>query len=97
MFAQLASDSFFHDKVNMFIACAPIVYLEHTTEDTIKKAADEWKNLFLATTLAQAYEVNDNFLTTFKQLCTQFNDICDYLYDLINKESEYSDDDASRL
>jgi hypothetical protein len=70
MFAQLSSDTFFNDKVDMFIACAPIVYLKNTQEDILKKAADEWKSIYLASQLLKAYEVNDSFLTDLKVFCT---------------------------
>lgn len=98
MFGQLSDSTFFHDKVDLFIACAPIVYLHNNKEELLHKAGDEWRNLYLATQhILKMYEVNDSFLVGFKAFCTMFNDICDQLYDWMHGETQYSDQEAEKL
>ena len=70
MFALLSDTSFFHDKLDIFIACAPIVYLSNNQESMLRKAADEWQAIYLSANLLGLYEVNDGFLNELKLLCT---------------------------
>lgn len=97
MFSQLSDGTFFHDKVNLFIACAPIVYLDHNKEEYLHKLSKEWRNLYLASNLLQVYEANDSIMVSFKKLCTLFSDVCDLVYDWTKAESEFSDPDADKM
>ena len=83
MFAILSDDSSFNDKIDIFIACAPIVYMSNSKEEFLHKAADEWKSIYFTTRLLKIYELNDGFLNDLKYFCTKFSDLCDKLYDAI--------------
>lgn len=70
MFAMLADENMYNDKIDMFIACAPIVYLNNNQIDVLRRASDEWKSILLATKLLKIYDINDQALTGFKVFCT---------------------------
>lgn len=81
MFAMLSDVTVLNDKIDMFIACAPIVYLTNIQQESLKILSQEWKKVYLSTKLLKVYELNDQFLDDIKQLCNQFNEVCDFVYD----------------
>ena len=71
MFSQLADSTYFNDKIDLFIACAPIVYLGHVKESILQNAAPGWPAIYAASKAMGLYEVNDSALQHFKVFCTQ--------------------------
>lgn len=97
MFSQMATSKFFDDKVDLFIACAPIAYMGHQEEEAAKHGASVWKYIFASTKILGAYEINDSFLHTFKVFCTEQKELCDYFFHAIHGGSKYSDPKALTL
>ena len=62
MFAQLADSSYFDDKIDLFIALAPIVYLGNIEEPMIKKAAHWWRTLLTASKVLGVNEVSHKMM-----------------------------------
>ena len=71
MFAQLADSTYFNDKIDLFIACAPIVYMGHVPERILQNVAPAWATFYATVKGLGLYEVNDSALHHFKVFCTQ--------------------------
>lgn len=96
MFAMLSDQTYFNDKLDLFVACAPIVYLNHCEWDTLTKISNEWLSVYVAANVLTMYEVNNSFMIHFREFCTEFGFICDLLMSIFKSETPYSDDEARK-
>ena len=93
MFAQLADNGYIiKQKISMFIACAPIVFMGHITNGPLKAVTPYWKEIYdTAVYKMHFYEYNDSAYHPLEELCNKFNDFCNQMQALISGDSKYHD------
>lgn len=84
MFLMLSESKFFNDKIDLFIALAPIVYLGNCQEVAFQTAASLWVEIYTASKVLNFYEINDAFFHLNKVFCTNFKDFCNFVSYLIH-------------
>ena len=87
MFAELADSTYFNDKIDLFVALAPIVYMGHVPENILQNVAPAWATLYASLKTLGLYEVNDSALYHFKVFCSQQKELCNFIGKFIKGDS----------
>ena len=72
MFAILSDSEILNDKIDLFVACAPIVYLSNQKETALKVGATIWYEIYEAMKSVGVYEINDKINVDYKKACNMF-------------------------
>lgn len=92
MFSQLSESSYLNSKLNIFIACAPIVNLKNTGEKVLSRTASQWWIVQDTAKKLGVYEIRDPKLDKdLREFCDTFASICDALNDWFHLTSPYAD------
>jgi len=79
MFSALAEGhGNIHEKINVFIAMAPIVYMENTNDSFLKDVSNYASFLQSTFDTLHVYELfGDEWRATSDLVCTAFSSVCD--------------------
>lgn len=107
MFAMLSNetDTFFKDKIDLFVACAPIVYMNEIGQSPIKSHASSWKLIKTATLHPETtfYEINyDNIMKEGSpqqkfSISTNMLDVFNAVFYVMIGSEDHADPDAYKL
>lgn len=98
MFAQLADNGHaVKQKIDVFIALAPVVYLDNTNMSILKKMARFERPVHNLLKILDLHELNMKPHSLMKIFCRVFKDVCNPLYDLIYGKSRYHDQGAKDI
>lgn len=87
-----------HDKLDIFIACAPIVNLANTQEDILVKTSQNWRLVQFNVQLLNIWEIRDPTLEkNLRVFCSIFSSLCDSISAWFHIKSPYTDDAAWAL
>ena len=87
MFSLLSASTRLHDKIDLFVALAPIVYLSHQQEAVLREGAHIWSIVYGATKLFHIYEINDSLQQDFKMFCSNYQGLCDHFHKLFHGQA----------
>jgi len=86
------------DKLNLFIACAPIINLANSPNSLMQNAATVWRLLEWNANLVSAYELGDPAThKSMAEFCTAFWLVCDGVSKFLNFETPWNNPDYSRI
>ena len=97
MFAMLSDQTYFNDKLSLFIACAPIVYLDHVEDEQMQNIAQNWLSFYIGTQVLGLYEFTENIEEDNPEFCNENAESCTYFVNELTGTSEYSDPAAREL
>ena len=97
MFAMLSDTTYFNDKLSLFIACAPIVYLGNVEDEMMQSIAQDWLSLWIGTKVMGLYEFSETIEQDNPEFCNQYPENCKTLVEQLTMTTEYSDPEAKKL
>jgi hypothetical protein len=86
MFSALsANHGDLQDKLNLFIALAPIINVANSPNSVMQNAASQWHLLESSVSLFRIYELKDSKTdANMKAFCVTFGLLCDAVNSLLN-------------
>jgi len=99
MFAAL-SDGYgnLDQKINTFIALAPVVNLKMTTSTMISGVSYIWNTIYQSAKVLNLYDIGDPKPTdSMREFCYLFESICDDITSYLNITSPYEDPDRQAI
>lgn len=99
MFSALSYDhGQLQDKLNLFIACAPIINLANSPNSLMQNAASVWRLLEGNATLLGAYELGDPQTDkNMKAFCSMFSIVCNTVTDFLNFNTPWNDAGRAKI
>lgn len=95
MFTQLSISTHLNDKLEIFVALAPIVNLKNCEQSMLVDVSNEWRFVQYQAKLLKVYEIRDPKVDkTLRGFCNIFGPICDAISALFELKSPYTDDTA---
>lgn len=96
MFSALAyNHGDLKDKLNLFVALAPIINLANSPNQLMQSAADHWRLLEGQLTFFNAYEINTESI--FSTLCVFIPHICSLINNQLNPVTEWNDPARAKI
>jgi len=81
------------NKINLFIACAPIIILNDTTNGALREASEHWRSIITLGHFDGIYAVRTEFQDAdMVKVCRILKWVCDELEKFLSKESLYNID-----
>lgn len=92
MFSTLSEGSDLNEKLDVFVALAPIVNLKNSLEGYLQDIAGQWYTFQSSAIHLKVYEILDpKFDSHLRTFCSIFGPICNELSKLFEMKSPYSD------
>lgn len=81
-----------NSKINIFVACAPIVNLKNTDEAMLSKISTQWGIVQDTARKLKIYEIRDPKLdSNIKAFCDKFSPLCTYISAWFSPQSPFAD------
>lgn len=81
----------------MFIALAPVVYMENIKRQNLKAASQDWEHLYYMLEYGMhLYEFNDHDSHKTKVFCDKYSSLCGDLLDAYYGNGQYHDEDSAK-
>lgn len=97
MFSALAyNHGDLKDKLNLFVALAPIINLANSPNSLMQSAANHWRLLEGQLHFFNAYSINTTF-SSLSTLCVFIPHICSGISNFINPVTEWNDKDRAKI
>ena len=98
MFTNLAESQELSDKLDIFVACAPIVNLRNQEEPMLARTSSQWWYIQDTLKKLKIYEIRDPKVdSSLRGFCNTFGPVCDAVQNWFHLNSPYGDTAAMDL